>query len=973
MNVSEEENISTSSESEGEYDADAEGEAEAESGSEPENPEDPVYAMAPTVNIQDESAVDVESCPAFVCLNEVFYAGKIPGTRLAELKAKYALLHNTLVSLQESEIQLLQDAKRFTVKLEEQQQELEKAEQFPESATSEVSKLRQQYLRYFNEYNAIQEREFEIQYRLNSLLEDKKLIEKEYRKIPKSSDADKKIKALRDSCEDLRKETTQRRQEIKTLKDDLFARHKRLTKEHKELEELFRKQEELKDELVRLQAIPIQLGKDMEKINRRMQDIEKKKISLQEDAQELVEMAKKMEAKCVEAMEEKEGAIKEVEGKKALLEIKEREFNTQTKVHEMNKENEGTAISERGMLEMGFRNVSNLKQKLHDTLSRMQREKEKDFRTFKKMEMQLKIAQESLLQVQAHHERMLLEIDAIPKDDGAILERRRELQREVEIAKRNLTQEKTSTDSEVRILEQCIAEEDQLIVAQEHYREELNNSIRMTQLKADEREQKCKDFLKAQLRLNNIIAEIKTKDFEIREHTKKQREIQRQMREFAKLYDVVRHERNKLVNLVHCARQKTNEMKDKVKMLDNEMEILRNNAVIKERKLQKYQMKYANNVAIKDSIQSDVCKVCQNLQEMKEKREQQLMDVERLTNTLTHIEEEMVQLRKTYEKAVQRRNESGVQLIEREEEVCIFYEKINIQEMMSRNGDIEINVMDEKIRYLKLKMIEKKRQIELSVKMLPTKRTLDADLVVLQIQFSQCKDKIKSLEKLFTDPDRENRTRALPGKDPSVQDLFKKIEELEIQLTRKEEKLLEKDFIYEQVSRMTEKVSVKAENSKEETLILAKKMNVLQEKIKSTTQKIMALIAELSMHQAVAINLQQEMRDKEQTVLSVVSRLAKGLPPPRDIEQDWLRVLRDEKMHQVASEAREKQALEEEQAALPTAIHTTAEQRPNAYIPDDENVLPLPRPYGALAPFKPSEPSANMRHLRKPIVKPIEI
>ncbi|XP_015685514.1 coiled-coil domain-containing protein 146, partial [Protobothrops mucrosquamatus] len=286
----------------------------------------------------------------------VFYAGKIPGTRLAELKAKYALLHNTLVSL----------------------------------------------------------------------LEDKKLIEKEYRKIPKSSDADKKIKALRDSCEDLRKETTQRRQEIKTLKDDLFARHKRLTKEHKELEELFRKQEELKDELVRLQAIPIQLGKDMEKISRRIQ-------------------LKKSDWPKVTQLpftaEEKEGAIKEVEGKKALLEIKEREFNTQTKVHEMNKENEGTAISERGMLEMGFRNVSNLKQKLHDTLSRMQREKEKDLRTFKKMEMQLKIAQESLLQVQGHHERMLLEIDAVPKDDGAILERRRELQREVEIAKRNLTQE----------------------------------------------------------------------------------------------------------------------------------------------------------------------------------------------------------------------------------------------------------------------------------------------------------------------------------------------------------------------------------------------------------------------------------------------------------------------------------------------------------------------------------------------------
>ncbi|XP_013919065.1 PREDICTED: coiled-coil domain-containing protein 146-like [Thamnophis sirtalis] len=499
MNGSEEEKLSSSSESEGEYDADAE-EAEGESGSEPENPEDRVYAMAPTVNIQDESAVDVESCPAFVYLNELFYEGKIPGTRLAELKAKYVLLHDTLVSLQESEIQLLQDAKRFSVKLEEQQQELEKAEEFPEGATSEVSKLRQQYLRYFNEYNAIQEREFEIQYRLTSLLEDKKLIEKDYRRIPKASDADKRIKALRDSCEDLRKETTQRRLEIKNLKDDLFIRHKRLTKEHKELEELFRKQEELKDELVRLQAIPIQLGKDMEKISRRMQDIEKKKIALREEAQELVDTSKKLETKCTETTMEKEDTIKEVEGKKALLESKEREFNTQTKVHEMNKENEGTAISERGQLEMSFRNVSNLKQKLHDNLSRMQREKEKDLRTFKKMEMQLKIAQESLIQVQARHERMRLEIDSVPKEDGAILERRRELQREVEIAKRNLTQEKASTESEVRLLEQCIAEEEQVVGAQEHYREELNNLIRMTQLKADEREQKSKDFLKAQVR-----------------------------------------------------------------------------------------------------------------------------------------------------------------------------------------------------------------------------------------------------------------------------------------------------------------------------------------------------------------------------------------------------------------------------------------------------------------------------------------
>ncbi|XP_053107286.1 coiled-coil domain-containing protein 146 isoform X2 [Hemicordylus capensis] len=936
----EESSTSSESEREPEPEPESESESEPEPEPEPENPEDPIYAIAPTINIQDEGSIDVATSPAFQYLDELFYAGMIPGTRVAELKAKYTLLHETLVSVQESEIQLLQDAKRFTVEIEDQRQELEKAEQFPEGSTSELSKLRQQYLRYHNEYNAIQEREFETQYKLNSLLEEKKLLEKEYHRIPKASTAEKRIKALKESCEELRKETGHRRQEIKALKEDLSLKQKRLAKDQKELDELLRTQEDLKDELVHLQTVPIQLGKEVERMNRRKQDVEKKKIALQEDSQEIIETLKKFEAKANEAMEEKEDVMKEVDGKKALLESKEREYINFTKMHEMNKENEGTAISERAWSVADRTGV----QVGHADRTGVQR----------------------TLQNQK-------KIDAVPKDDGTLLERRRELQREVEISKRNLAQEKTSTDVEGRMLEQCVAEEDQLFKVLEHYRDDVANLIRMIQLKADEREQKSKDFLKAQMRLNSVIREIKTKDFEIREHKKKQREIQRQMQEFAKMYDIVRNERNKLVNLVHAARQKTTEIKERVKMLDNEMEILRNNAVIKERKLQKYQLKHANNIAIKDSIQNDVCKVLQTVQEMKEKREQQLMDVERLTNLLTRIEEEMVQLRKKYERAVQRRNESGVLLIEREEEVCIFYEKINIQEMMSRNGDIEINVMDEKIRFLNLKLTEKQRQIELSLKTLPMKKFLDADLVVLQIQFSQCKDKIRSLEKLFADPNKESRTRALAGKDPSQPDLYKKIEELEIQLAQKEEKLLEKDFIYEHVSQLTEKVSTKAENGKEDTLILAKKMNGLQEKIKSATQQLMALIAELSMNQAHAIKLQQEMRDKEQFLMCITSRLEKGLPPPPEVEMEWLKVLRNEQMYKAAAEAKAKRAAEEEQYALPTSIYTTAEQRPNAYIPDDENVLPLPRPYGSLAPFKPNEPSANMRHIRKPIVKPIEI
>ena len=64
---------------------------------------------------------------------------------------------------------------------------------------------------------------------------------------------------------------------------------------------------------------------------------------------------------------------------------------------------------------------------------------------------------------------------------------------------------------------------------------------------------------------------------------------------------------------------------------------------------------------------------------------------------------------------------------------------------------------------------------------------------------------------------------------------------------------------------------------------------------------------------------------------------------------------------------------QQQQHALPGGTVTTAELRPNAYLPDQQGELPIPRPYGAHQPFKPSEPGASMRHIRKPVPKPIEI
>lgn len=54
------------------------------------------------------------------------------------------------------------------------------------------------------------------------------------------------MRILRESTEELRKEVTQKKLEIKNLREDLTSKQKQLLKEQKELEELFEYQVTLK-------------------------------------------------------------------------------------------------------------------------------------------------------------------------------------------------------------------------------------------------------------------------------------------------------------------------------------------------------------------------------------------------------------------------------------------------------------------------------------------------------------------------------------------------------------------------------------------------------------------------------------------------------------------------------------------------------------------------------------------------------
>ena len=78
-------------------------------------------------------------------------------------------------------------------------------------------------------------------------------------------------------------------------------------------------------------------------------------------------------------------------------------------------------------------------------------------------------------------------------------------------------------------------------------------------------------------------AHVRIKELVILDLTKRCNEISNRLKEFSALYEVVKNERNKYVNLIQSSTQGLSEMREKIRILLSEVEILGNESTAKVR------------------------------------------------------------------------------------------------------------------------------------------------------------------------------------------------------------------------------------------------------------------------------------------------------------------------------------------------------------------------------------------------------
>ena len=397
------------------------------------------------------------------------------------------------------------------------------------------------------------------------------------------------------------------------------------------------------------------------------------------------------------------------------------------------------------------------------------------------------------------------------------------------------------------------------------------------------------------------------------------------------------------------------------------MEILGNESSTKDKALSKEKASHQQAKIHRDSLRQDMNRLLSIYKGKRQIIEQQIQEIDKLNNIINNMEKQMLELKTNYEKAVEERNITGIQLIDRNDELCIIYERSNQQLEAFKKGEIELRRKEEELRMLRLQTEDIKRRYGAAQKRVPDVEKIKKIIRELEDKLVSERKRTEELSTELEDPKNIDRWRPLEGDDPSLEQLAVKLNVFEERLDGKREQLLERELILKEITALTDKLRNQAISKRDVAKSMADQLNSFQTRIRDTTKKMLASVSELSMYQATALRLQQEKVKCEKSLEDAIWKVDHGEPPSEDAFKEWNRTER--RNNQNAADAMKTQ--EEMMLMQPTVLlKTTAEPRPTAYIPEE---FAIPKPYGASAPFKPTEPGSTMRHIRVPNPKQIEI
>eukprot|EP00937_MAST-01D_sp_MAST-1D-sp2_P001126 g1126.t1 len=344
------------------------------------------------------------------------------------------------------------------------------------------------------------------------------------------------------------------------------------------------------------------------------------------------------------------------------------------------------------------------------------------------------------------------------------------------------------------------------------------------------------------------IEDAKLSENRLSELQKQLLESEKKQKQQQQLYEAVRSDRNLFSKNLIESQDEVAEMKRKFKIINHQIEQLKEEIAAKDHALVKEHFDHQKVVKQKEQLKNELSQMQKLLEANEHGMNNQDAEIRKLTHMIRRMDDEALEQRKEYDQVVNERDILGAQLIRRNDELALLYEKLKIQTSTLRKGEAQYSERMRDLRILKLKITDLTRELQISSNNVGTVDDLKREVYHCQRELLQEKTKVKALSEELENPMNVHRWRKLEGSDPATYEMIQKIQTLQKRLISKTEEVVEKDLVIQEKEKLY--VELKGILARQPGPEVAEQLSVYQQNLKDKTRQMKAMASELNMYQA---------------------------------------------------------------------------------------------------------------------------
>ncbi|XP_069021148.1 cilia- and flagella-associated protein 58 [Embiotoca jacksoni] len=419
-----------------------------------------------------------------------------------------------------------------------------------------------------------------------------------------------------------------------------------------------------------------------------------------------------------------------------------------------------------------------------------------------------------------------------------------ELIRERDILNKNMIKAVQSTEKQQNLVK--LLEQDKRTLEHETsgYRQEAQKQRKIIQQLEKERDRYINETGSLMQKVQQKVSDVEVREMEIFDWRKKVTEGECTLKQQENLLESVVSERNLYSKNLIEAQEEIAEMKRKMKTMNNQVTRLRDEISGKELAMAKDQQEHKRLEKDNEAVKGELQVIKLQLEETKQLADSQRAEQQKLQKIITDADAEHIQQKKQLEQVIRERDNLGKQLLHRNDERALLYEKIRIQQSILSKGDFHYNQRTEDIRVLKLEIKRLRCKKSILDKSLPNTEDLRQELFHLQKQLLRERTRNSVLEEQMK-PINIHRWRRLEGSDPGKYELIQKIQSLQKRLITQSQELEERELLLQEKEKLY--VELKHILARQPGPEAAEQLQHCQWTIRDRTKKLKTLIAELRM------------------------------------------------------------------------------------------------------------------------------